>query len=319
MISEIATIFFVLISQLGLGASAKDSLAGALEPHVPETEYVVAQGGLEEGEVMSQEVMADLAPLPGKISSDSTISVNAKSSIVIDAATKEVLFDDNADQQLAQASITKITTALVVLDNADMGEVVTATGENELEIGADIDLRAGEQITVGDLLQALLIKSANDAALALAQHVGGSQENFAAMMNDKAKELGLRDSHYMNPHGLDEDGHYSTARDIALIMAKAMENDIFRAICHRKEADIHILNSEDRESIHIVATNKLLIQDDNLIEAGKTGFTDEAGESVVEVGKNPEGHRVVSVILNSPNRFEESRRLINFVFDKYNW
>ncbi len=127
----------------------------------------------------------------------------------------------------------------------------------------------------------------------------------------------MKDTHYVNPHGFDEVGHHSSAYDIALLMAHDMENPTFSSIMKMKECDVAILNS-DRVS-HVSTTNELLKADDPLIEGGKTGFTDEAGEAVVLVAKNPAGHRIITVILDSPRRFAEGKKLIDFVYEKYQW
>ncbi|MFC1721300.1 D-alanyl-D-alanine carboxypeptidase family protein [Patescibacteria group bacterium] len=320
MFSSIATIFFVLLSSFGLSASAQDSLAGVLGQTLPEPEIVVAKRNGAHDARLADEIVTSLAPLPGKSSSATEdVFIDARSAVAMDSATKEVLFEQNMNQELAMASITKVMTALLVIEEGKLNDTVTITSEDVIKTGSDIDLRSAEEIKLGDLLKAALIKSANDAATAMARHVGGDDlDNFVAMMNAKAEELGLTNTQYMNPHGFDEEGHYSTAHDIALLMAHAMENETFRKISAMKEHDAKILNFDERD-IHITATNKLLIQDDSLIEGGKTGFTDEAGECLVTVAKNPEQHRVVTVILNSPDRFNESQKLINYVFDKYQW
>lgn len=317
MFSQIATIFFVLVSQLGISASAKDVLASALQSYTPQKEYVMAQtDGLQDSQVAS-EVISTLSPLPGKIGSEATIFVDARSAIVLDSATKEVLFESDAHKEMAMASITKLMTALLVIEKGNLNDVVTVTQEDVIETGSDIDLRSGEQVRLGDLLRATLIKSANDAAYTMAHHVGGTTEDFVKMMNQKAEELGLKETHYMNPHGFDEVGHHSSAYDISLLMSHAMENKTFSDIMKMKECDVAILNS-DRIS-HVSTTNELLKSDDPLIEGGKTGFTDEAGEAVVLAAKNPAGHRIITVILNSPRRFAEGKKLIDFVYEKYQW
>lgn len=317
MFSQIVTIFFILVSQLGIGASTKDVLASALKNYTPQKEYVMAQTEGRSDSRVASEVIGALSPLPGKIGSDSTVTVNARSAIVLDAATKEILFESNAREKMAMASITKLMTALLVLEKGNLNDVVHITQEDVIETGSDIDLRRGEQVLLGDLLKATLIKSANDAAYASAHHVGGTADNFVKMMNQKAEELGLKKTFYRNPHGFDEVGHYSSSFDIALLMSHAMENKSFSDIIKMKECDVAILNS-DRIS-HVSTTNELLKVDDPLIEGGKTGFTDEAGESVVLVAKNPAGHRIIVVIMNSPHRFAEGKKLIDFVYEKYQW
>lgn len=320
MFGTFVTIFFILLSQLGLSANAQESLAQILHNSLPKPEYIVAQVNGDNDAKLADEIVSSLAPLPGKVSDiDEEPFIDARSAVAIDSATKETLFEQNANQELPMASITKVMTALVVIDNGNFDDVVTIKTEDVMEVGSDIDLRSEEQIVLGDLLKAALIKSANDASLAMARHVGDDDlDNFVEMMNAKAKELGLVHTHYVNPHGFDEVDHYSSARDIALLMSYAMENETFQAITAMKEYDAKILNYEERD-IHITATNKLLIKNDSLIEGGKTGFTDEAGECLVTVAKNTGQNRIIVVILNSPDRFGESQKLINYVFSQYQW
>jgi len=320
MFGELVTIFFILVAQMGLSANAKATLADFLSPALPEPEVIVAQPNRSQDTKLADEIVSSLAPLPGKISDEEDdLFIDARSAVAMDSATKEVLFAQNANQELPMASITKVMTSLLVIESGQLDEIVTIQPEDVMEIGSDIDLRSGEEISVADLLKAALIKSANDAALAMARYIGGNDlNNFITMMNVKAQELGLNHTHYMNPHGFDDPDHYSSAHDIALLMSYAMENETFRTITSMKEHDAHILNFDERP-IHITATNKLLIKDDALIEGGKTGFTDEAGECLVTVAKNQGQHRIVTVILNSPDRFGESQKLINYVFNGYEW
>jgi len=320
MLANLLTIFFVLISQLGLGTSGQDFLTKAWAKYLPSPSPLVAQAGGEQRLDLAAEMVATLAPLPGKISDAAPAPlIDARSVIAIDAATKETLFAQNEKQELPMASITKVMTSLLVIEAGNLADTVTVKTEDVIELGSDIDLKAGEEIKLEDLLKAALIKSANDAATAMARHVGGDDvDNFVAMMNNRAKELGLTDTHYSNPHGFDEAGHYSSARDIALLMSYAMANETFRDIVAMKQHQTRFLNFDERE-INIVATNKLLIKDDLLIEGGKTGFTDEAGECLVTVAKNPDQNRIIIVILNSPDRFGETQKLINYIFKQYRW
>jgi serine-type D-Ala-D-Ala carboxypeptidase (penicillin-binding protein 5/6) len=320
MLANLLTIFFVLISQLGLGASGQEFVNKAFSRYLPDPQPLVVQDQGEQRLDLAAEMVSSLAPLPGKVSDGTKAPlIDARSVIAIDAATKETLFAQNEKQQLPMASITKVMTCLLVIEYGNLDEIVTIKPEDVMEIGSDIDLRAGEEIKLDDLLKAGLIKSANDAALAMGRHVGGDDlENFVDMMNTKAKELGLTNTHYTNPHGFDEDEHYSSARDIALLMSYAMANETFQNIAAMKQHQARILNYDERE-INIVATNKLLIKDDSLIEGGKTGFTDEAGECLVTVAKNPDQNRIIVVILNSPDRFGETQKLINYIFKEYRW
>ena len=151
-------------------------------------------------------------------------ATGAHSAILMHADTGEVLYEHNADDRMLIASTTKIMTAIVVLENCALGEEVEVDSRSAGAEGSSMYLKAGERYTVEDLLYGLMLVSGNDAALALAIHTAGSVEGFARLMNEKARELGMTGSHFENPHGLDAEGHYSTAKDMAVLAAHCMAN-----------------------------------------------------------------------------------------------
>jgi D-alanyl-D-alanine carboxypeptidase (penicillin-binding protein 5/6) len=228
--------------------------------------------------------------------------------IVIDAETGVTMVASNADEERAMASVTKLMTALVVRDHADLDTRVrisqTAADVGEAEIG----LVAGEAWSIRDLLAAVLVRSGNDAATALAEHVGGSVEGFADLMNAKAAEMGLEHSHFVNPHGLDADGHYTSARDLTA-MAQAVLDDYVLSQLTRtgfirfKPAP----NGADRFSIN---TNRLLNKYPGVVGM-KTGYTGDAGRVLVSVIET-DGQELIGVVMGSENHFADTAALLDY-------
>ena len=239
---------------------------------------------------------------------------SAKSAIVIEAKTGRVLFEKNKDEKLAMASTTKIMTALVTCKNTANFDEVVAINDSAVGIeGTSMYLRKGEKLTVKELLLGLMLPSGNDAAVALAYHIGGTEEKFVEMMNKEAKNLGLKNTHFANPHGLDADGHYTSAYDLALITAEAMKNEMFREIISTK--NVTVTGSKINEPRFLYNKNKLLktLEGCNGV---KTGFTDNAQRCFV-CSCERDGMTLISVVLNCGPMFEESAALMNSAFEKY--
>lgn len=238
----------------------------------------------------------------------------AKSMVVIEADSKRVLNDKNKDERLAMASTTKIMTALVTCKNVKDFDEVVAINENAVGIeGTSMYLKKGEKLTVKELLYGLMLPSGNDAAMALAYYVGGSEERFVEMMNEQAKELNLQNTHFANPHGLDADGHYTSAYDLAIITAEALKNDTFKEIVSTR--NIRVTGSKENEPRFLSNKNKLLKTLDGCTGV-KTGFTDNAGRCFV-CSCTRDGMTLISVVLNCGPMFEESAKLLNTCFEKY--
>lgn len=238
----------------------------------------------------------------------------AKSMVVIEADSRRVLNDKNKDERLAMASTTKIMTALVTCKNVKDFDEVVAINDNAVGIeGTSMYLKKGEKLTVKELLYGLMLPSGNDAAMALAYYVGGSEERFVEMMNEQAKELNLQNTHFANPHGLDAGGHYTSAYDLAIITAEALKNDTFKEIVSTK--NIRVTGSKENEPRFLSNKNKLLKTLEGCTGV-KTGFTDNAGRCFV-CSCTRDGMTLISVVLNCGPMFEESTKLLNTCFEKY--
>jgi len=233
----------------------------------------------------------------------------AEKCILIHADTGTVLYEKNADERSLIASTTKIMTALVALENCDVYESVIIRPEWTGIEGSSMYLKAGESYTVGELLYGLMLVSGNDAATALAGHISGSPEGFAALMNEKALQLGLENTSFKNPHGLDEEGHYSTARDMALIMSAAMENEDFVKISSARSRNVGELTH--------VNHNKLLWRYDGCI-SGKTGYTMASGRSLVSCAER-DGLRLICVTLSDPDDWNTHMGLYDWAFENYSY
>lgn len=238
----------------------------------------------------------------------------AKSMVVIEADSRRVLNDKNKDERLAMASTTKIMTALVTCKNVKDFDEVVAINDNAVGIeGTSMYLKKGEKLTVKELLYGLMLPSGNDAAMALAYYVGGSEERFVEMMNEQAKDLNLQNTHFANPHGLDAGGHYTSAYDLAIITAEALKNDTFKEIVSTK--NIRVTGSKENEPRFLSNKNKLLKTLEGCTGV-KTGFTDNAGRCFV-CSCTRDGMTLISVVLNCGPMFEESTKLLNTCFEKY--
>lgn len=236
-------------------------------------------------------------------------SISAKAAILIEASSEGVICEKNADVRLPMASTTKIMTALVALENCDKATVVTIPAEAVGIEGSSIYLFEGEKLTLEDLLYAMLLESANDAAAAIAIEVGGSIQGFADMMNAKARELGLSSTHFTNPHGLDDDDHYTTARELAKIAAAAMKNDAFKAIVQAGQKTIPLGDDGTRV---LVNHNKLLHRYDGAVGI-KTGYTKKSGRCLVSAAKR-DGVELIAVTLSAPNDWNDHSTLLDYGF-----
>lgn len=234
---------------------------------------------------------------------------SAKAMIVYEPRTGTVLAEQNADAELLVASTTKIMTALVVLESCALDEPVTITAAQAAVEGSSMYAAAGETYTVEELLYGLLLASGNDAAVALAEHAAGSVEAFAARMNQKCAELGLEHSHFVNPHGLDAEEHYSSARDLALITAAAMENPDFCRIFGTQQHTVH--------GVCYVNHNKLLSSCEGCI-GGKTGYTKAAGRILVSCAER-DGFRLICVTVSDPNDWEDHRDAYEEAYAQYRY
>ena len=212
--------------------------------------------------------------------------ITSGAAILIDNKTNRILYDKNASERMFPASTTKIMTAILVLENCELDETVTASYDALMHIPegyVTAEIQGEEQFTVEQLLEMLLVHSANDAANVLAEYIGGSIESFVSMMNTKVNELELTDTHFTNPYGLQEDNHYTTAYDLAKIMQYCIQNDDFRRIAGSVSCSIPATNKSGVRSY--TSTNQLILPDSpnyySYVTVGKTGFTTEAGRCLV--------------------------------------
>ena len=230
------------------------------------------------------------------------IQLSATAAILMDADSGEILYEKDAGRRMRIASTTKIMTALVALDRARLTDTITVTAAHMVE-GSSMYLKPGETVTVEELLYGLMLCSGNDAALALADCCGGLEE-FVQAMNDKAAALGMQDTSFANPNGLDDEAHYSTARDMAVLAAYAAQNPTFRRICSTRTATVG--------SRTMTNHNKLLSQLEGCIGM-KTGYTKAAGRTLVSCAQR-DGCRLVAVTLCDGNDWADHKSLYEMGF-----
>ena len=235
------------------------------------------------------------------------LAVSAEKAMVLDAVTGRVLYEKDADRQSLIASTTKIMTALIVCEKCNVLDRMRIPKEAVGIEGSSMYLREGEVLTIQELLYGLMLSSGNDAAVALAIYCGGTVEGFAELMNDKAHALGLRNTHFENPNGLDAPGHYSTARDLAKLAAYAMENPIF---CKTVSAKTVTVGQR-----YLRNHNKLLWQVEGA-DGVKTGYTRAAGRILVSSATR-QGRRLICVTLNDPNDWADHAQLLENGFSRY--
>lgn len=234
-------------------------------------------------------------------------AISAEKAILLDATTGRVLFEQKADERSLIASTTKIMTALVVCEQCNVLDRMKIPKEAVGIEGSSMYLQEGEVLSLQELLYGLMLQSGNDAAVALAIYCGGTVEGFAAMMNDKAKVLGLTGTHFENPNGLDSPGHYSTARDLAVLTSYAMKNPIFAKTVSAKTVTVG--------QRHLRNHNKLLWQVEGA-DGVKTGYTKAAGRILVS-SATQNGRRLIAVTINAPDDWRDHAALLKNGFSNY--
>lgn len=247
------------------------------------------------------------------------LDINAKSAILMDYGTGKILYEANADEKLAPASITKIMSLVLVMEALESGKIkltdkITASEHAASMGGSQIWLEPNEVMTVDELLKATVIASANDATVALAEAVAGSEESFVAMMNEKAKELGMNRTNFVNSYGLDADGHLTTAHDVALMSAELIKHDLIREYTTVWSDSLRGGESE------LVNTNKLIRYYDGAFGL-KTGTTGKAGSCLAATAER-DGLTLVAVVLGAPtsnDRFNSTRKLLDYGFANYSY
>ncbi len=242
------------------------------------------------------------------ISSEELFKISARAAAVYEPETERFIYMKNPDERLGMASTTKIMTALIALETLDEDEMITANADCCGIDGSSLYLRPGETMNVIDLIYALLLQSANDAACVLAHRIAGGIEEFANLMNRKAEELGLKNTHFKNPHGLDDKDHYTTARDLSLLTAEAMKNERFLDITSTKRQEIRVSD----ETKIIVNHNKMLNRRKGCVGV-KTGYTKKCGRCLVS-SANDCDIQVIAVTLDAPDDWRDHEKLYELAY-----
>lgn len=236
-----------------------------------------------------------------------------KAVLLMDASSGRVLYEVNAHEHLSPASVTKIMTALLTVEDGQFDKIVKISQKAADTPESSIWLEAGERLTREQLLYACMLNSANDAAMALAESVGGNEKNFVKMMNRRAQQLGMQDTHYRNPHGLETEGHYTSAYDLALVSREALNYKTFRQVVATKTKNIPWTGKDYNRLL--INQNRLLYRYDDAIGV-KTGYTKQAGNCVVGAARR--GSLVlIAVSLNSPSVYQDLEQMLDYGFDNY--
>lgn len=254
-------------------------------------------------------------------------TLKSEAGILIDTKSEKILYGKNEDKKMYPASTTKILTAILSIENSDLNDLATVSYDAVMSIpdGYSVaDLQVDEHISIEYLLELLLLHSANDAANVLAEHVGGSFDSFASMMNTKVYELGLSNTHFTNAYGKHDENHYSTAHDLAIIMKYCMQNETFRKICGKISCSIPATDKHEARSY--TSTNKLVLSDDTnyypYTTCGKTGFTSQAGYCLVSCSYKDDFETICVIfggenLKDSSTRFAESKKLFEYGYNNY--
>lgn len=254
-----------------------------------------------------------LVPVSAVSAENRSISTHARAAALIDVTSGRILYSSRGDEPMLIASLTKIMTALVAIENSDITSKVKVGKNAFAKEGSSLYLKMGEEMTLKDMLYGLMLRSGNDAATAIAEHVGGSEQGFVYLMNAKAQELNLKNTHFANPHGLDAEGHFSSANDLAVLTAYAMHNPVFKEIVATKEKTAD--NPYEKWDYKWSNKNKML----RLYEGAdgvKTGYTKKALRCLVSSATR-DGQQLVAVTLNDGNDWNDHASLLDFGFNHY--
>ncbi len=251
---------------------------------------------------------------PAPFATDSE-ELSAASALLLDADTGAILFGRNHREQRPPASTTKIMTALLILEEGRLDELVVVSERAAGVRGTGLGVKRGQRLTLRDLLWAVLLKSANDAALAAAEHVGGTEERFVARMNAKAISLGMEGTHFANPHGLDALDHFSTAYDLALLARQALRNPTFARMVQTREVRLAIQTGPNGRVVkrRLLRTHNRLLGQFLGADGVKTGYTERAGRCLVASATRGE-HQLIAVLLNDFHRWTEAATLLEYGF-----
>ena len=300
--SIILIVTMLIAAGLGPIGRVADSLASKVAQiswHKPTNQHSMAMGP------------ATLTAVP----SAKPYNIQAESGAIMDSTTGSIVASKQPHQRLEPASLTKLMTAIVIMNRHQPDEIVTiqqSFSADQTDAQA-LGLRVGQQFRLEDIMKMLLIYSANDAAEALAIYDAGSKEAFVARMNEHAKQLGLNDTHFENPTGLDQSGHVSSVADLATMSRVLLQNPRFREIIKTPKTTVKSLGGTPYS---FTSTNQLLAYP--YIIGLKTGKTGQAGECLITLSAK-DGHEIITVVLNSPNRFQESKNMVDWAFANTIW
>lgn len=242
----------------------------------------------------------------------SAVGTSAKAAVLINADTGEIIYSYNCDTRLPMASTTKIMTALLLCEYGNLDKQITVTKEMVTVEGSSMGLLPDDKVTLHDLLYGMMLASGNDAANTTAYVVGGSIEHFVELMNERVKRLGLKNTHFVTPSGLDDEEHYTTAYELALIAKTALQNEDFAKAVSTKSATLCYGNPPYNR--HLTNHNRLLKTYDDVIGV-KTGFTKKSGRCLVSAAQK-DGKRVIAVTLHDPNDWADHRALLDYGLEK---
>ena len=262
-------------------------------------------------------------------------NISSPAALLMDSSSGKILYEKNMNEKRYPASLTKVMTAIVVLENCNLSDIATVSYDSVMSLSSGYvtaNLQIGEELTVEQLLYVLMVGSSNDAAIVLAEHVSGSIEEFAKLMNEKAKELGCTSTNFVNPNGVHDEDHYSTAYDLALISRYAMKNETFRTIVSTTSYKLPVTNKYDRDDRFFTTTNSLLIVNNNnradnyyykYANGIKTGFTTPAGNCLI-ASANKGNLELITVILGSgqtddglSQRYIDTKALFDYGYETY--
>ena len=268
--------------------------------------FVMKETGTREREIRA----SITTPLLSSETLDVSFCQSSDAAVLIDAKSGAVLYSKNADKRLPMASTTKIMTALVVIENSHPEDIVKVSQTAAGVEGSSIYLEAGESISVNDLLYGLLLESGNDAATALAEGVFGSVENCCRVMNERAKSMGLVNTNFTNPHGLDDENHYTTAYELSLIAKSAMKNDLFRSIVGTKS---YVTSGEN---VRYFSNHNRLLKSFEGAVGVKTGYTSRSGRCLVSASSRG-GEEYIAVTLNDRDDWNDHKMMHSFALDNF--
>lgn len=241
--------------------------------------------------------------------------VSCHAAVLMDAKTGQVYYAKNPDEHRSPASLTKIMTAILAIELGNPNDIVTVGKRAQnIYVGSQIHLKAGEKLTLDDLTTAALMYSANDSTVAIAEHVGGTHDIFVYLMNKKALALGAIDTRYVNTNGYSVPNHYSTAHDLATLTRYALQNETFAKKVSTKEATIHWVDSDREKTIR--NTNGLLKQDYPGVDGVKTGTTARAGKCLIASATRGD-RQLIAVVLHSSNRYRDAAKLLEYGFNEF--